>query len=78
MNALIQYWRDHGTKILGGVTAVVGASGECLALLQTFDPKRAALWGFVITLSVAIVKRGFGNTKQNAQAVAVAVEAAKA
>lgn len=72
-NFFVQYWRDHGTKLLGGVVGLVGAAGESLALIQQFDPKRAALWAMVITLAAGIVKRGFGNTQQNAAKVAAAV-----
>lgn len=66
MNAFITklktWWDGHGTKILGVVTIVVGAAGESLALIQAFDPKRAALWAMVITLAGGIIRRGFTNS----------------
>lgn len=56
------WWRAHGTKILGWVTIVVGAAGECLTLIQAVDPKHSALWALIITLGGGIVRRGFTNT----------------
>ncbi len=59
---LPQWWHDHGTKILGVIAAGAGAAGEALAYIQQLDPKHAALWGVVIIIGAAVVKRGFTNT----------------
>lgn len=59
----MSWWKSHGTKILGVVVALIGAAGECLQLIQTVDPKHAALWAMVITLGGAVLKRGFTNSQ---------------
>jgi len=66
------YWAAHGTKILGTIVGLVGVAGESLALIQSWDPKRAALWGMVIGAAVAVVNRGFTNTKSTEKAVLAA------
>jgi hypothetical protein len=55
------WWHRHGTKILGAIAGLVGVAGESLSLIQTFDPKRAALWALVIGIAGGIVRRGFTN-----------------
>ena len=63
MKRFIQYWRGHGTKILGGVIVFVGALQEVLPLIQGVDPKHSALWALFIGLGGAVIKRGFTNSK---------------
>jgi hypothetical protein len=58
----MNWWRDHGTKILGGVVIFVGAAGDSLSLITAVDPKHAALWTLIIGLGGAIIRRGFTNT----------------
>ena len=58
----IAFWRAHGTKILGYVTAGVGVLNEIVAYIQAADPKHAAIWALVIALGAATVKRGHTNS----------------
>ena len=62
-------WSDHGTKILGGVTAGSGAALAALPALQNvvLSPKSYALTQFSLSIAVAVigvgtVKRGFTNS----------------
>ena len=59
------YWADHGTKILGTAVILWGAAGESLVYIQQLDPKHAAIWGVVITLGGAVLRRGFVNSQRN-------------
>jgi Flp pilus assembly protein TadD len=64
---LKDFWAAHGTKILGLASAAAGGAGEALTYIQQLDPKHAAIWGVVILLGVAIVRRGFTNSARLAQ-----------
>jgi hypothetical protein len=56
------WWRQHGTKILGAIVAVVGVAGDSLSLIVAYDPKHAALWTLIIGIGGAVIRRGFVNT----------------
>ena len=57
------FWRDHATKFWGALVILTGAAGEALVYIQQLDPKHAALWGTVITIGCAVIRRGFTNTR---------------
>lgn len=59
-----QFWKEHGTKLLGFLVAVVGAMGDCIQLFAAADPnpKHVAVYTLIAGLGAAIVKRGFTNT----------------
>lgn len=61
---LKDFWAAHGTKVLGVVTALFGGLGEALSYVQQLDQKHAALWGVVILVGYAILRRGFTNSRE--------------
>lgn len=62
------WWKNHGTKILGAIVTGAGIFGEVASLVQAYldslDPKHAALYALITGLGVAVIKRGFTNSKQ--------------
>lgn len=68
VNALIAFWRGHGTKILGTVAAfVAGVQGAASIMTPNpLTPHQALLLaGLNAALALWTVKRGFENSAQN-------------
>jgi hypothetical protein len=61
-------WKEHGTKILGGVTTALGAISAAPAVLTAIFGDYGPQVGALITsiLGVATVLRGFTNSQQGA------------
>ncbi len=51
-----QFWKDHGTKVLGGVTALLGT-------LAVLTPDQAAVYGIDAhtALRIAAIATGLGT-----------------
>ena len=74
MNALMTYWTNNGTKILGGFIALnSGIAGGSIALPPPLNAHAAVIgpWAaFInIVLGAFVVVRGYGNTQAIASAV---------
>lgn len=74
MNALTTYWKNNGTKILGGIIALnSGIAGGSIALPPPLNAHAAVIgpWAaFInIVLGAFVVVRGFGNTQAIASVV---------
>ena len=63
MKALLDYWDEHGTKILGSLAAIVAA---LLVAPDLIPPGLATklLQGANIVLGVLTVRRGFTNSEK--------------
>lgn len=86
MNALLTYWQNNGTKLLGVLIAInSGIAGGSVVLPPPLGAHSAVIipWAVFINmiLGVVVAGRGFGNTQaiaavvmnQHAQAVTAAV-----
>jgi hypothetical protein len=61
---MTQFWKDHGTKLLGLIVALIGALGDVQQLFIAYDsnPKHVALYSLIVALGTAIIRRGFTNS----------------
>jgi hypothetical protein len=62
----MKFWDDHGTKIMGaalGVSNAIQAADLYLSQIMTMK-QHAILSAVNMTLSTAIVKRGFTNSSK--------------
>jgi hypothetical protein len=57
-------FKNHGTKILGALVAVIGALGDVQQLFVAVDPnpRHIALYSLIVALGSAVIRRGFSNT----------------
>lgn len=61
---MIQFWRDHGTKVLGSSQAVISGF---IAISGLIPPENVKYWlAANVVIGAMTVQRGFTNTR-NAQ-----------
>lgn len=79
---MIQFWKDHGTKILGvAITVLSGIAAGSVVLPPPLNNYSVAItsWAVFINfvLGIVVTARGVGNTAAIAAAVSAASPAAK-
>lgn len=64
---LREKWRLHGTKILGVLTAIVGALNAASVEIGTLlsERERHIFTALLVALGYLTVQRGFANSKTN-------------
>jgi hypothetical protein len=61
LQQIIEYWRSHGTKLIGGAATVVASA---LLVPDLIPPEQMKYWLFANALLGGFtVKRGFTNSK---------------
>jgi hypothetical protein len=67
MKALLDYYRDHGTKVLGTSAAIVAALLAAPALITSVTAIKVLQIANIV-LGVLTVKRGFTNSQEKPNA----------
>lgn len=58
-----EFWKNHGTKVLGGVQMAQGAVAGIMGIMGLIPPAHLPYWALAnVLLGALIVNRGFINS----------------